>query len=258
LAKSERALKAELAGKFFLSSMMGITDGAWCAGRRAGCAMVQLGAYLAEPTATADEIGRHGDSFLPADPAEWAGVLGKECAAAKGTSDVVTCVNLATPQLEWAMGAGKALWEGGGEVLELNAHGGYGRYLEQGLLRAMVLPENQAKLFQWVEALSGLEIPLIVKVNGASPRPELLLVADGLAEMPIFGLHVNVRDAETGQPDLDLVSQVRDRYSGFLLVSGHVRSAADAAAVFEAGADMVGVAEPTIKDPAYMEKLAAG
>ena len=55
-------------GKLFLSSMMGITDGAWCATRSAGCAMVQLGAYLAEPGATADEMGQDAASFLPADP----------------------------------------------------------------------------------------------------------------------------------------------------------------------------------------------
>jgi tRNA-dihydrouridine synthase len=246
-----------LAGKFFLSSMMGISDGQWCAGQRAGSAMVQLGAYLAEPTASAMEIGPHGSSFLPADPDEWADFMGKECAAAKGMSDVAVCLNLATPRLQWAMEAGKALWEAGGDLLELNAHGGYGRYLDQGLLRAMVLPENQARLFQWVEALVALEIPLIVKVNGASPRPELLMVVDGLAETPIFGLHVNVRDSETKRPDLDLVGQVRARYPGFLLISGYVRSAADAQAVFDAGADMVGVAEPTIQDAGYIERLAA-
>ena len=37
--------------KLFLSSMMGVTDGSFCSERSKGCAMVQIGAYLAEPPA---------------------------------------------------------------------------------------------------------------------------------------------------------------------------------------------------------------
>ena len=63
-------LQQKLKGGLFLSSMMGVTDGAFCARTlQAGgpCAMVQTGAYLAEPTATAADIGSQGSSFLPAD-----------------------------------------------------------------------------------------------------------------------------------------------------------------------------------------------
>ena len=62
-------LYARLRGGFFLSSMMGITDGAFCARTLEGdhrTAMVQTGAYLAEPTATAEDKGVDARCFLPA------------------------------------------------------------------------------------------------------------------------------------------------------------------------------------------------
>ena len=124
MVKRADALRQELGGGLFLSSMMGITDGAFCAQRSGGCAMVQLGAYLAEPAATAAEIGRDGDSFLSADTAAWTAFLAGECEAARANADVQVCLNLAALELEWALEAGAAFARGGGDLLELNAHGG--------------------------------------------------------------------------------------------------------------------------------------
>ena len=56
----------KLRNGFFLSSMMGLTDGLYCAQRSKGCAMVQLGAYLAEPTATV--ISNVAPESLPVAP----------------------------------------------------------------------------------------------------------------------------------------------------------------------------------------------
>ncbi|MBN1643190.1 MAG: hypothetical protein JXA09_18295 [Anaerolineae bacterium] len=256
MAADGEALRRELGGGFFLSSMMGITDGAFCAQRSAGCAMVQLGAYLAEPTATADEIGSHGDSFLPADPSEWTAFLARECRAARQNADVQVCLNLAALELEAALEAGACFARAGGDLLELNAHGGYRRYLEQGKLRAMVEPEHLPELCRWAQALIGLEIPLIVKFSGQSDRPALLSAVEQMAALSVPGVHVNVRRAEARAPDVDLVRTVRARYPGLLLVSGYVRAAADAAALFETGADMVGVADPARRDADYIRALA--
>ena len=249
-------LRQALGGGFFLSSMMGITDGAFCASRSRGCAMVQLGAYLAEPTATADEIGSDGDSFLPADTAAWTATLARECDAARAEGDVQVCLNLAALEQKWALEAGRCFARAGGDLLELNAHGGYRRYLDRGLLRAMVMPEHQDELVRWSEALLGLDIPLIVKFHGGSERASLLRAVDHMAALAVPGVHVNVRHAETRSPDMDLLRTVRARYPGLLLVSGYVRSAADARALFEAGADMVGVADPARRDAAYIARLA--
>ena len=64
-----KTLEQQLKGGFFLSSMMSITDGAFCARTLEGdhrTAMVQTGAYLAEPSATAEDKGADARCFLPA------------------------------------------------------------------------------------------------------------------------------------------------------------------------------------------------
>ncbi len=250
-------LGARLRNGFFLSSMMGVTDGAFCAKRSEGCAMVQLGAYLAEPTASAEEIGPHASSFLPADPDTWTVFLTQEVQEARRGTGVAVGMNLATPRLEWALEAGRCFAQAGGDVLELNVHGGYGRYLRQGKLRAMVQPEHQPVLYRWTEALTGLEVPLIVKFHGQSDRADLIAVLDKMAELAPFGVHLNVRIQGGQQPDLALTRTAREHYPGFLLVSGYVRSPADAAALFDAGADMVGIAAPAMDDADYIHRIAA-
>ena len=49
LGEKAREIRQNFEKRLFLSSMMGITDGSFCRERRKGCAMVQIGAYLAEP-----------------------------------------------------------------------------------------------------------------------------------------------------------------------------------------------------------------
>ncbi len=249
-------LQARLRGGLFLSSMMDITDGAFCASRSAGCAMVQLGAYLAEPTAGPREKGSSARSFLPPDPAEAAAFLAREVRAARGTRDVVTCLNLATPRLEWGLEAARGFAAGGGDLVELNVHGGYGRYLREGKLRAMVLPENQPELFRWVEAFAALEVPLVVKFHGPTGRELLPGVLDLLQAFDLFGVHVNVRRPHARTPDLALARELKAHYPGFFLASGYVRSADDARALLAAGANMVGIAEPAIEDAGYIQRIA--
>jgi tRNA-dihydrouridine synthase len=252
-------LQKKLQGGLFVSSMMGITDGAWCArvldarlqGDH-GCAMVQTGAYLAEPNATAKDIGPHASSFLPADIRAWVDFLADDCRRIREVAEVAICMNLATPRLEWGLEATRCLARAGGDAVELNVHGGYERYLEQGKLRAMVQPEHQDELLRWVAALGRLDVPLVVKFNGSSEREHLVSALRRMANLPVFGVHVNVRDAVTKKPDVDLVRDLRHLIPGLFLVSGYVRSSADAQALFEAGADMVGVAAPLIEDVVYI------
>ena len=256
MEKKVKDLYARLGGGFFLSSMMAVTDGAFCAGRSAGCAMVQLGAYLAEATAGEEEMGADAGSFLPPDWDACTQFLAEECRSARSISDVFVCLNLATPRLEWGLEAAQSFHQAGGDLVELNVHGGYGRYLDQGKLRAMILPQHQPELFRWIEAFTGLEIPLTVKFNGQHDRQILLEVLDRVREYDLFGIHVNVRNEATKQPDLQFVRQVKRIYPGFLLVSGYARSGSDAAELFEAGADMVGIAEPAIATADYIRRIA--
>jgi tRNA-dihydrouridine synthase len=251
-------LQKRLQGGLFVSSMMGITDGAWCARTLEGdhgCAMVQTGAYLAEPTATAKDIGRDARSFLPADVEAWVDFLADDCRHIREVAEVAICMNLATPRLEWGLEAARCFARAGGDAVELNVHGGYGRYLKQGKLRAMVQPAHQDELLRWAAALGRLDIPLIVKFHGQSERAHLVSALRRMANLPLLGVHVNVRDDQTKRPDLDLVRALRPLIPGLFLVSGYVRSPDDARALFEAGADMVGAAAPVREDAAYIRTL---
>jgi tRNA-dihydrouridine synthase len=254
-------LKQQLQGGLFVSSMMGVTDGAFCARTlkgRHGVAMVQTGAYLAEPTATPEDKGALARSYLPPDGEACAAFLAADNRDIQDVADVVICMNLAALKLELGLEAARCFGQAGGDAVELNAHGGISRYLAQGKLRAMVRPEHQDELLRWVAAFVQLDVPLIVKFHGQSERAHLVSALRRMANLPLLGVHVNVRDAESQRPDLELMRDLRPLIPGLLMASGYVRSSEDAQALFDAGADLVGVAAPLRKDPAYLSQIAAG
>jgi len=250
LEEKVRDIHETLRKKLFLSSMMGTTDGSFCAERGEGCAMVQLGAYLAEPPA----YGKR-KLVLPPDEKECINFFADECRKAKENSKVSVCLNLATPELEWGLEASECFYKGGGNIVEINIHGGYEPYLRLGKLKAMVLPENRPELFRWLFAFSKIDIPVIAKFR-EGVIPDYSPVLNKVAELNLFGVHFNIRDEETKKPDIEFVRNIKKKYSIFLLVSGYVRDGETVRRLFEAGADMVGFAEPTIKDSKFISKAA--
>ena len=245
-----RDIRETLRKKLFLSSMMGTTDGPFCSERGEGCAMVQLGAYLAEPPA----YGKR-KLVLPPDKKQCINFFADECKNARKNSELVVCLNLATPELEWGLEASECFDKGGGDIVEINIHGGYGPYLRLGKLKAMVLPENRPELFRWLEAFSKIDIPVIAKFR-EGVIPDYSPVLDKVAELNLFGVHFNIRNEETKKPDIEFVRNIKKRYSIFLLISGYIRDSETVKQLFEAGADMVGFAEPAIKDPEFIKKIA--
>ncbi len=236
--------------KLFLSSMMGVSDGYFCSERSEGCAMVQIGAYLAEPPAYPET-----DSVLPRGQKECIDFLGEECRRARENSTVQICLNLATPRLKWGLDASECFYKAGGDIVELNIHGGYQPYLRLGKLKAMVLPENRHELFRWLEAFSKMEIPIIVKFR-EGVVVDYGPILDNVVKLNLFGVHFNIRNEQTKVPHLEFVKAIKEKYSFFLLVSGHIRSSEMVRKLFEAGADMVGFAEPTIKDSRFISRIA--
>jgi tRNA-dihydrouridine synthase len=247
------SLQERLRGKLFLSSMMGYTDGQFCGERGKGCAMVQLGAYLSEPLAYGV-----ADSVLPPTHRDCVQFLQDEFDQVRQKlPDAKICVNIATPKLEWAITAAEYVAEAGG-IFELNIHGGYEPYLREGKIRAMVLPENRSELFEWLDALSRrLESPIIVKFREGIVD-DYMPILERLAGLRLMGIHFNIRDDRTGRPDFAFVEELRKQYRFFLLVSGFIRSPHDAQRLFLAGADMVGIGEPTIQDQDYIKRIAEG
>jgi len=250
LREKVKDIRENLRGKLFLSSMMGITDGSFCSERGEGCAMVQLGAYLAEPPA----YGKR-NLVLPPEEQECINFFAEECRQARKISDISVCLNLATPELEWGLEASECFYKGGGDIVEINIHGGYEPYLRLGKIKAMVLPENRPELFRWLEAFSKIDIPVIAKFR-EGVIPDYSSVLDKVAELNLFGVHFNIRDEETKKPDIEFVRNIKKKYSIFLLVSGYVRDSETVKQLFEAGADMVGFAEPAIKDPKFISRIA--
>ncbi len=230
--------------------MMGRTDGSFCAERGEGCALVQIGAYLAEPPAS----GR-SSYILPSRREECIDFFRSEISKIKESLDAAVCVNLATLKLEWGLEAAECFRLAGGEMLELNVHGAYKPYLEKGRLRAMVLPENREELFKWLKEFSKIDIPFLVKFR-LGVIEDYTPILDFVSQLDIFGVHFNIRNEKTRRPDFEFVKWFKDKYEEiFLLVSGYVRSSKDAEKLFDLGADMVGVAEPVLADPHYMKKL---
>jgi len=249
MGEKAREIRQNLEKKLFLSSMMGITDGSFCRERREGCAMVQIGAYLAEPPS----YGKI-KFVLPSGEKECIDFFAGECRRARGNSKVYLCLNLATPELEWGLKAAECFYRAGGDIVELNIHGGYEPYLSLGKLRAMVLPQNRPELFRWLEVFSKMDIPVIAKFR-EGVIPDYRPILDKIEDMGLFGVHFNIRNEETKRPDFEFVRNIKKRYSFFLLVSGYVRSSKTMKRLFQVGADMVGFAEPTIKGPGFISKV---
>jgi len=247
---SRKGLYDKFRGGLFLSSMMGVTNGPFCAQRGKGCVMVQLGAYLAEPPAYGER-----ESVLPPKREDSIQFFAQECAEVRRHIDASVCVNIATPKLEWGIEAAEFFSEAGGDLFELNIHGGYAPYLSQGKVRAMVFPENRHELFRWLEAFSKLDMPVIVKFR-EGVIDDYTPILDRIIDGNFFGVHFNVRDEKTRKPDYGFVRSVKEGYDMFLLASGYVRSSEDARNLFQAGADMVGIAEPTLQNPKFIQNIA--
>ena len=113
LKREMEDLHRKLCGGLFLSSMLNLTNGKFCAERSQGCSMVQLVAYLAEPPAYGREPW-----ILPPTRKDCVEFLAEECRQARNRADIFVCLNLATPRLEWGLKAAEFFSEaGGGEAL---------------------------------------------------------------------------------------------------------------------------------------------
>ena len=133
-------LNRRLQGGLFLSSMMGQTDGTFVARHGQGASMVQIGALVA------DAVDRSHEQryLLPEAQADMVPILQKEVESARAVQgDVPIALNAAVGDLESGIRMASAFDEAGGDIFELNVHGGYGKLLKRGLLRAMALPENR-------------------------------------------------------------------------------------------------------------------
>jgi tRNA-dihydrouridine synthase len=249
------ALKARLRGGIFLSSMMGRTGGTWCARNARGTCMVQLGALVA------DAVDRSHDArfLLPTAEDDMAETLRAEVDAVRTVhGDLPVALNAAVGDLPSGVAAARAFHAVGGDIFELNCHGGYDKLLSRGLLRAMALPAGRGVLLDWLEALCAVDIPVAVKFNAAvDDGVDFAELLEQVANVGgLFGVHLNVR-GQGGRPNCHLIRRMRRFVPGVLMCSGHVTTTWDVRRLLESGADCVGIAQGILDDPGIIVRLAA-
>jgi tRNA-dihydrouridine synthase len=251
-------LYKSLAGKLFLAAMIELTDGAYCVQRGQGAGMVQLGTLIVAPESAefASWRARWPKTFLPDDVVAMRARLAAEVQCIrKGLGDIPICLSIGGFAVEHVLMAARAFQEAGGDFVELNVHGGLQPWSEQGYFIGMALPEYRQRLVNWVEQLSSLPIPLVVKFNTRLDVDFAQLLRD-LAHLPVWGYHFNVRDNEAKQPKYGFVEAIRPQVSGLLLCSGFAWTADAARRLFTLGVECVGLAEPIRNDPEFIVKLA--
>ncbi len=250
---NRKELAGRLQGGLFLSSMMGVTDGAYAARHGAGASMVQIGALVAD---VADRS--HDERYLlPISQADMVPVLRHEVEAVRRVlGDMPIALNAAVGDFESALRMAGAFQEAGGDIFELNVHGGYEKLLRRGLLRAMVLPENRPKMIEWLEGLCGLEVPIVVKFSAGMAGVDFVEVLDELAAVAgLFGVHLHVRAADAQEPDAELVGRLSRHVAGTLFCSGHVTTRGHVDGLLAAGADCIGVAQGVLDEPGIIARL---
>ena len=248
-------LEARLKGALFISSMMGRKDGAFAAAHGRGASMVQIGALIAD----AEDRSHPEASLLPLSQEEMVPVLKREVDVVReALGDTPIMLNAGVGDLESGISMARAFGEAGGDIFELNVHGGYGKLLDRGLLRAMMLPENRATLIEWLTELCRLTIPVVVKFWPRMPGVNFTELLGEVASVEqLFGIHFNVRAGQEGVPDVVFVREIRQQVKGLLLCSGYVTERADVDALLAAGADCVGVAKGVLDEPGIMARLSA-
>ena len=246
-------LTSRLKGGLFLSSMMNITDGAYAAERGKGTCMVQIGALLADRT----DRTHDPSCLLPDDEDAMLSWLKVEVSAVRRVlGDTPIALNAAPGDLTSALMMARAFAAAGGDIFELNCHGGYGKLLERGLLRAMALPENRPGMIEWLRELCDLAVPIVVKFRASTEGVDFTDVLKELTGITrLFGIHFNVRKAAGQIPDEEFVRKIRPWVKGLLFCSGHVSGSENIQALLSAGADCVGLAQRVRDQSDILSKL---
>ncbi len=250
----QEQLRSRLQDGLFISSMMHMTDGAYVTERAQGACMVQIGALIVDPL----DHTHDPRSLLPGDYRFMVSALRREMEVIReGWDDLPVALNAAPGDHDSAVRMAQAFSESGGDIFELNCHGGYKKLLDRGLLQAMVVTENRASMIAWLKDLCELNTAIVVKFNSLTPNVDFQEVLQDVASVKnLFGIHFNVRSQDGSEPNLEFVRMARKLVSGMLFCSGHVKSREQVDALVEAGADCVGIAQGVIDDPQIISRLA--
>lgn len=252
-------IRRRLQGGLFLSSMMGWCDADFCAARARGCAMLQLGAFVLRDDRESDDwrhpepeqgtVTAHLKAQFDACRSKVADRLGPEHVP-------VISANIFPVTDRHLELSAAAFVDAGGDLYELNAHGGIGNDRERGTGRMLFVPEHKPKLFRWARMLVDAGGPVIIKARGGV-IPEFTEHVRQFEQTGVHAFHLNVRGENEGEQDVGLLEDVRGATDMLLLASGYVTDAASARRLFDAGADCVGIAQAAVDNPDFFADLSA-
>jgi tRNA-dihydrouridine synthase len=250
------AIAKRLKGHLFLSSMMGRCNGSFCAARSRNCAMVQLGAFALVPER--DERNMYWPEpdreKLTVHLKEQFDTFRAEAAKLVGDENVpVVSANIFPCTDRDIILSAETFIEAGGELYELNSHGGIGGDRERGTGAMLFIPEHTPKLIRWAKMLVDAGGPVIIKAD-SSVIPDFTDHVRQLEDVGVHAFHINVRDEKTKEQNLAVLEQIRAATGMFLLASGYVKDSASARTLFDAGADCVGIAQAAISDVGIFTK----
>jgi tRNA-dihydrouridine synthase len=254
-----KELIERMSGGLFMSTMLNLTDAEYAVSHARGAKMVQLGTMLVAPEISeyVDYRRRWPNGFLPyADEQMVAYLRGQVATVRQGLGDAAVCLSIAGFDLGDVLRATRAAREAGVDFVELNAHGRVEPMSGQGYLSGMSRHEYRERLVTWAQVLAGAGVPIVVKFN-TLVGVDLFAAVNDLAAIDVLGFHFNVRSSEEQAPNLEFVEAMRQEVDGALLCSGHAYSAEAIRALYAAGADAVGVAQPLIKDEEWMPRMVA-
>ncbi|MBD3181340.1 hypothetical protein GF312_03545 [Candidatus Poribacteria bacterium] len=250
-------LSTKLKGKLFLSSMMGKCDAGFCASRSRGCSMVQFGAFvlLEEreerntywPDPEIDKLTEFMKDQFETYRLESSKLFGKN-------NIPIISANVFPCSDEDVETSASAFIKAGGDIYELNAHGGIGGDRERGTGSMLFIPEHTQKLFHWAKILVEAGGPVIIKGRGGV-IPDFTYHVNQLEQIGVHAFHINVRGEKDGEQDLELLESIRKATDMFLLASGYVKDNKSAESLFSVGADCVGIATAAMNDPDIFTKI---
>jgi tRNA-dihydrouridine synthase len=235
-----------------LAELGGYGDGPYCAKHARGAALALLGTYVIDP----GEDVPYAPSFVFKPAAEsYAPYLREHVAAARegGAAVGVSAISVNTSDMIDFL---RAAEEAGADYVSICLHSTMRMFTDVGMSSALLRREEWPRLRECVAAcVSRLTRPLIVKMG----FPKLPDAEEAVGEMCAIGVravHANVGQAASPEGQR-LLRQLR-RHDVFLIVSGGIRSLAEAQAALDAGADAVAIGTAAMEDAGLCGRMQEG
>jgi tRNA-dihydrouridine synthase len=232
-----------------LAELGGYGDGPYCAQHGRGAALVLLGTYVID---RGDDVPYAPSFVFKPDPEAYSPYLRQHVAVARqgGAAVGVSAVSVDADQMIDFL---RAAEEAGADYVSACLHSTMPMFTEVGMSSALLRREHWPRLRQQMaRCLDRLTRPFIVKV-GFPTLPDAEEAVGEMASVGVRAVHANVGDVRSAE-GRRLIRRL-SRHGVFLIVSGGIRSPAEAEAALEAGAGAVAVGTAAMADATLCGRL---